>query len=191
MPNFQISAILISMERYFPATGQTALYGPEGARLDGKLERFSRVMDTLFTVPVLHWHFGLNAIIDLVPGFGDAATSIIAIYLIISAIRYRVPKVTLVRMAVNIGIYFIGGLLPVLGDLFDAWWKPNTRNLALLRRWATATGSDVRTLKAADRLFVGVIVIAILTLVLGSCVLTLLALHYILTQPINITLAPT
>jgi hypothetical protein len=169
-------------------TEQTPLYRFENAApdrsLDHKLERFSRVMDTMFTVPVLHWHFGLNAIIDLVPGFGDTVTSIIALYLIISAIRYRVPKVTLIRMAINIAVYFVVGLLPVLGDLFDAWWKPNKRNLDLLRRWAVATGGEARNLKSSDRLFVAVIVIAILTLVLGSFALTLLAIRYVLTQPL-------
>ena len=82
-------------------------------------------MDNQFRIPVLGWRFGLNAIIDLIPEFGDIATTIVAFYILVSAVRYRVPKITLLRMGVNIVIYFIVGILPFVGDLFDAWWKPN------------------------------------------------------------------
>ena len=78
-------------------------------------------MDNRFRVPVLGWRFGLNAIIDLVPGVGDIATTIIALYVLVSAVRYRVPKITLLRMGLNIAIYFIGNLVPFVGDLFAAW----------------------------------------------------------------------
>jgi hypothetical protein len=60
-------------------------------------------MDSQFALPVLGWRFGLNVIIDLIPGIGDVASSLIALYVLISAVRYRVPKITLLRMALNIG----------------------------------------------------------------------------------------
>jgi len=47
---------------------------------------------------VLGWRFWHDAIIDLVPGIGDIATSLVAVYVLISAVRYRVPKITLLRM---------------------------------------------------------------------------------------------
>jgi hypothetical protein len=58
---------------------------------------------------VLGWRFGLNAIIDLIPEFGDIITTIVALYILISAVRYRVPKITLLRMGLTIAIYFIVG----------------------------------------------------------------------------------
>src|SRR5918992_5552990 len=83
-----------------------AVAKPTTVQVERELEVFSQFMDNQFRVPVLGWRFGLNAIIDLVPGIGDVATSIIALYLLVSAVRYRVPKITLLRMAMNIAIYF-------------------------------------------------------------------------------------
>src|SRR5258706_13794596 len=99
--------------------------------IERELEVLSQVMDNQFRIPVLGWRFGMNAIIDLVPQFGDVATTIVALYVLVSAVRYRVPKITLLRMGTNIAIYFLVGLLPFIGDLFDAWWKPYIRNINL------------------------------------------------------------
>src|SRR5437588_10195387 len=112
---------------------------PTTVQIERELEVLSQIMDNQFRIPVLGWRFGLNAIIDLIPEFGDIATTIVAFYILVSAVRYRVPKITLLRMGVNIVIYFIVGILPFVGDLFDAWWKPNIRNLNLLRRRATVS----------------------------------------------------
>src|SRR5437588_5291209 len=111
---------------------------PSSMQIERELEVVSQLMDDRFRVPVLGWRFGLNAIIDLIPEFGDIATTLVALYILISAVRYRVPKITLLRMGFNIGIYFIGGLIPLLGYFFDVYWKPNVRNLQLLRMRATA-----------------------------------------------------
>ena len=91
-------------------------------------------MDNQFALPIVGWRFGMNAIIDLIPGIGDVATSLIALYILVSAVRYRVPKITLLRMALNIVIYFLGNLVPWLGDLFAIWWKPNVRNPTAAKR---------------------------------------------------------
>src|SRR6266702_8932729 len=106
---------------------------PTSVQIERELEVLTQLMDNQFRIPLLDWRFGFNAIIDLIPEFGDIATTIVALYILVSAVRYRVPKVTLLRMASNIAIYFVGGLLPFGGYFFDAWWKPNVRNLNLLR----------------------------------------------------------
>ncbi len=150
--------------------------------VEQSLEQLSRWMDNQFRIPGLGWRFGLNAIIDLVPGIGDTATSLVAFYVMASAVRYRVPKITLLRMGLNIAIYFIVGLVPWLGDAFGAWWKPNIRNINLLRRRATVSAADAKKGRASDWLFVGLIILFLLALLVGSVTLTLLLLRYILTQ---------
>src|SRR5206468_9221883 len=131
---------------------------PTAIQVDRELEVLSQLMDNQFRVPLLGWRFGFNAIIDLIPEFGDIATTIVALYVLVSAVRYRVPKITLLRMGMNIAIYFIGGLLPWVGDLFDAWWKPNIRNLRLLRLRATVSADKAHEGRRSDWLFVGLIV---------------------------------
>src|SRR6266550_6764769 len=119
-----------------------AVLRPTAIQVDRELEVLSQLMDNQFQVPVIGWRFGLNAIIDLIPEVGDIATTIVALYILVSAVRYRVPKITLLRMGLNIAIYFVVGLIPLAGDLFGAWWKPNMRNLALLRKRATVSAEE-------------------------------------------------
>lgn len=147
--------------------------------IERSLEELSSWMDSRFRVPGLGWRFGLNPIIDLIPGIGDIATSLIAIYLLISAVRYRVPKISLLRMGLNIAIYFVVGLIPWLGDLFGAWWKPNQRNLRLLKSRATASPQEVQKGRTSDWLFVGLIVGMLLLLLFSSLAITYFILNAI------------
>src|SRR5947207_470 len=131
---------------------------PSSVQVERELEVLSQIMDNQFRLPVLGWRFGLNAIIDLIPEFGDIATTIVALYILVSAVRYRVPKITLLRMGLNIGIYFVVGAIPFAGYLFSVWWKPNIRNLNLLRRRATVSAEEARRGRSADWWFVALIV---------------------------------
>jgi Domain of unknown function (DUF4112) len=155
---------------------------PTSVQIERELEVLSQLMDNQFKVPVLGWRFGLNAIIDLIPEFGDIATTIVALYVLVAAVRYRVPKITLLRMGVNIGIYFVGGLVPLAGDLFAVWWKPNIRNLNLLRRRATVSAEEAKRGRASDWLFVALIIGTLLALLFGSIAFTLFFFWYVATH---------
>src|SRR6267154_2436989 len=140
----------------------------QAARIEQNLERLGWVMDDLFRVPVLGWRFGLDAVIGLIPGFGDTATSLVSFYILAVAVRYRVPKVTLLRMGLNIGIDYLVGSLPLVGDLFDAWWKSNQMNIALVRKRATVSAEDARSGRLSDWLFVGLIILLLASLALAA-----------------------
>jgi hypothetical protein len=165
-----------------PANGNRAVLRPTQVQVERELEVLSQIMDNRFRIPVLGWRFGLNAIIDLVPQVGDVATTIIALYVLVSAVRYRVPKITLLRMGTNIAIYFLVGLLPVIGDLFGAWWKPNIRNIHLLRRRATVSAADAKQGRASDWLFVALIAGGLLALLFGSMAVMLFFFWYVATH---------
>ena len=141
-------------------------------QVDKSLERLSWLMDDLFRVPVLGWRFGLDAIIGLIPAFGDTSTSLVSLYLLASAVRYRVPKITLLRMGLNIAIDYAVGSVPVVGDLFDAWWKSNRMNLELLKRRAQVSAAEAKKGRASDWLFVSVIIGGLIVLALGSAALS-------------------
>ncbi len=100
--------------------------------IDPKLESLAQLMDNKFEV--LGYRFGLNLVIDLIPGIGDLISTIIAFYILLMALQYKVSLFTLFRMVLNIGVYFIVGLIPWVGAAFGVWWKPNIRNLNLLRK---------------------------------------------------------
>jgi hypothetical protein len=144
--------------------------------VDKSVERLSWLMDDLFRIPVLGWRFGLDAIFGLIPALGDTSTSLVSFYILASAVRYRVPKVTLLRMGLNIGIDYVVGSLPLVGDLFDAWWKSNQMNVELLRRRAQVSAAEAKKGRASDWLFVGVIILGLIGVVLGSAVLSVFIL---------------
>jgi hypothetical protein len=145
----------------------------EPATVEHILERLGWIMDDLFRVPLLGWRFGLDAIVGLIPGFGDTATSLVSFYILAAAVRYRVPKVTLLRMGLNIGIDYLGGSLPLAGDLFDAWWKSNQMNVDLLKKRAAVSANEARQGRMSDWLFVGIIILALIGLAIGSAVVSI------------------
>jgi hypothetical protein len=134
-------------------------------------------MDDLFRVPVIGWRFGLDALIGLIPGFGDTATSLVSFYILAAAVRYRVPKITLLRMGMNIGIDYLVGSLPVVGDVADAWWKSNHMNIDLLKKRATVSSEEARSGRISDWLFVGGIILGLIALAIGSAFLSLYILY--------------
>jgi hypothetical protein len=130
-------------------------------------------MDDMFRVPVLGWRFGLDALVGLIPGLGDTSTSLVSFYILAAAVRYRVPKITLLRMGVNIAIDYVVGSLPVVGDLADAWWKSNRMNLDLLRKRATVSAADARSGRTSDWLFVGGIILGLIALAIASATVSI------------------
>jgi hypothetical protein len=155
---------------------------PDRLQIERELEVVGRLMDNQFEVPLIGWRFGLNAIIDLIPEFGDIATTIVALYILVAAVRYRVPKITLLRMGLNIAIYFVAGILPFAGYAFDVWWKPNIRNLNLLRQRATVSAADAKRGRTSDWWFVIGIIGGVALILLASTALTIYFWWYILTR---------
>jgi hypothetical protein len=135
-------------------------------------------MDGLFRVPGTQWRFGLDAIVGLVPGVGDTLTTIVSFYILAAGVRYRVSKVTLLRMGVNIAIDYVVGSIPLVGDLFDAAWKSNQMNVELLKRRATVSTEEARRGRLSDWLFVALIMFLLVALLVGSLVITYYAITY-------------
>lgn len=140
--------------------------------VEESLDQLSRWMDGMFRIPGVGWRFGLDAIIGLIPGLGDTATSLVSFYILAAGVRYRVPKVTLLRMGLNIGIDYLLGAVPFVGDLFDFVWKSNQMNVELLRQRATVSAEEAKQGRASDWLFVGAIILVLLCLLGGTIALS-------------------
>ena len=151
--------------------------------VDKHLDRLGWLMDDMFRVPVLGWRFGLDALLGLIPGLGDTSTSLVSFYILAAAVRYRVPKITMLRMGLNIAFDYIIGSLPLVGDVADAWWKSNRMNLELLRKRATVSAAEARSGRASDWLFVGGIMLVLIGLAIGSFVVSI----YLLAKLWNIS----
>lgn len=99
-----------------------------------RLERLADLLDSRYRIPLTNVRFGLDAIIGLIPGAGDAVIALPAIFLIWRAHRLGAPPATLMRMAANVGIDTVVGSVPLAGSVFDVFFKANRRNFAILRR---------------------------------------------------------
>jgi len=94
----------------------------------------AQLLDNSITIPGTAWKIGLDPIVGLIPGIGDLIGAILSAYIILEAARAEVPGFTLFRMVVNLGLDTLLGAIPAVGDVFDAAWKSNVRNVALLER---------------------------------------------------------
>ena len=133
---------------------------------DVRLARLRRVaywLDAGIPVPGTSWRFGLDPILGLVPGLGDAVGGFLAGWILIEALRLGVSGATLGRLVANVTIDVVVGAVPVLGDAFDFAWKANLTNVALLERHA----ADPIAARTTDRRYAGVVVGAFLLVCAG------------------------
>jgi len=99
-----------------------------------RLERYARLLDSSVGVPGTSWKVGVESLVGLIPGIGDAAGLALALPILHAARELEIPRGVQLRMLANVGFEALIGTVPLGGDLFDFWWKANQRNVALLRR---------------------------------------------------------
>jgi hypothetical protein len=108
-----------------------------------RMEFVSRLLDESVRVPGTEFRIGLDPVLGLVPGAGDALAAAFSFYIVVESARLGVSYNTLLRMLANVAIDVAVGSVPVVGDLFDAFWKANVRNVELaLDDLASAAADD-------------------------------------------------
>ena len=127
-------------------------------------------MDAGFRIPGTNLRFGLDPIIGLIPGGGDAAGAVLAAWIVIEAVRLGASRATLLRIAGNVALDAAVGAVPFIGDIFDFAWKANLRNVALLERHLAAPGLA----KSADRSFIVLVTFGVFVMVIGLLALGIL-----------------
>jgi hypothetical protein len=104
-----------------------------------QVQFLARIMDDQFFVPGTNIRFGLDSILGLFPGLGDAITSAVSLLIVHHAWQTGASPVLLGRMFANIGVDFLLGAVPVIGDVCDLAWKANRKNARLLEQHLSAT----------------------------------------------------
>ena len=99
-----------------------------------RIRKYTYLMDSAFRVPVIGFRFGLDPLIGLIPGAGDLVSTAFSAYLIYLAARFSLPPQIFRKMIFNVALEAAVGAVPLVGDLFDAFYKSNIRNLALLEK---------------------------------------------------------
>ena len=118
-------------------------------RLD-RVRRLAVWLDSGIRIPGTRIRIGLDPILGLVPGLGDATGAALSAGIFVEGVRRGASRATLLRMAANIVLDLLVGAIPILGDVFDVVLKANLRNVALLERQA----ADPQGARRGDRLFV-------------------------------------
>jgi hypothetical protein len=136
--------------------------------LEPELEMLAHWMDSAFHIPGIGIRFGLDAIIGLIPGLGDTVTSLASLYILNAGRRYGVPRVTMLRMAANIALDYVVGVIPFFGDAFDVVWKANQKNVALLKRHVLATPAEERRARLGDWFVLAGLVVALALVLVGA-----------------------
>jgi Domain of unknown function (DUF4112) len=117
-------------------------YGDAASRraaLD-RLDTLATAFDTAFILPGTNVRFGVESLLRLVPGIGDALASALSCYLLYEARRLGVPRTLFARMVANVMLEGLVGVVPFAGDAFDVFFRANRRNVALLRNHFARNG---------------------------------------------------
>ncbi len=99
-----------------------------------ELDDLARNLDSRWRIPGTEIRFGLDAIAGLIPGVGDVAAALVSAHIVYHAVRIGAPSHVVGRMVGNVAVDTVVGSVPVLGSVFDLFFKANNRNVRLLKR---------------------------------------------------------
>lgn len=125
------------------------------------------LLDTAIQIPGTRIRIGLDPLLGLLPGIGDALASLIGSAILVMASQLHVPKIVMARMSLNILINGMVGAIPVLGDAFSVWFRSNARNAYLLQRHSSSVR---RPSTVSDWVVVVVVLTATLAATIGAIV---------------------
>lgn len=138
--------------------------------------RISQVLDTFLKIPGTTARIGLDPIIGLIPGVGDAISTFMGSVILAEALRKGVPGFLLIRLGGNMLLNASIGAIPIVGDLFSAWFKSNSRNYELLNSWLAGNPTPPAT-PQSRWVMVGFVVFT--GILIGLCVLAFQLLIYL------------
>ena len=137
------------------------VFTPDEWQARERLQKLAWLLDSSVPVPGTRFTIGLEALIGLVPVLGDLVGVLLSSYIVSEAARLGVGKSILARMTFNVVVEGLAGMVPVAGDLFDAAWKANQRNVALLNEYL----EQPRRATVASRKFIAGVVAVLVLLV--------------------------
>ncbi len=100
-----------------------------------KAQKLANLLDTAFTIPIVRIKVGLDFIVGLIPGVGDALMLFVALRIVWLGKRMGLPSALVKAMLRNAVIDFGVGFIPFIGDLFDLFYKANVKNVRIMEKW--------------------------------------------------------
>lgn len=131
-----------------------------------RLNWLAWLLDSSIPIPGTRLTIGLDALIGLFPVIGDAVGVVLSSYIVREAAALGAPRSILARMAFNVALEGLVGVIPLAGDVFDAAFKANQRNVRLLNAWLDAPSAAQRS----SRAFMAALVAGVAAFLVAACV---------------------
>ena len=131
--------------RPFPGLGSD----PQSVRT--RVEAMERLLERAVTIPGTNQKIGLDVILDLVPFAGSTAAAVLGAYMTWEARNLGMSKWQMTRMAGNIGVDWLFGLIPWVGAIPDLFFRSNSRNLRIIKRHLDKHHAGTATLDVTPR----------------------------------------
>ena len=122
---------------------------PQSVR--GRVEAMERLLERAFTIPGTNKQIGLDVVLDLVPFAGSTAGAVLGAYMAWEARNLGMSKWQMSRIAGNVGVDWLLGLIPWVGAIPDLFFRSNSRNLRIIKRHLDKHHAGTATLDIAPR----------------------------------------
>jgi hypothetical protein len=143
-----------------------------------EMEVLAWLLDNSIPIPIIGRRIGLDAIVGFVPGVGDVVSGGLGVFVVVRGAMLGLPRVVLARMTANVAIDFVVGVVPVLGDAFDLWFKSNQRNVTLARRYIAEPDASTR----GEWLFLLAIMAVLLLVMVGALWIVAQVIGFLFTE---------
>ena len=125
--------------------------GTDAQSVRQRVEAMEKVLERLVVIPGINKPVGLDVILDVVPVVGDIAAAALGAYIVWEAKNLGMSKWQISRMAGNVGVDWLLGLIPFVGAIPDFFFRSNTRNLKIIKRHLDKHHPGTRTIEAEAR----------------------------------------
>ena len=123
--------------------------GSDPSSVRQRVEALELVMERAFTIPGTNRKIGLDVLLDFVPIVGDIAGAALGSYMVWEARNLGMSKWQMTRMAGNVGVDFLLGLIPWVGAIPDFFFRSNSRNLKIIKKHLDKHHPGTRTIDVA------------------------------------------
>ena len=118
---------------------------PQAVR--NRVEAMEKILERAFVIPGTNRPIGVDSIVGLIPVVGDVVTALMVAYIVWEARNLGMSKLQLTRMAANVGFDTALGAIPFAGDVFDFFWRSNSKNLRIIRKHLDKHHPGTRTIE--------------------------------------------
>jgi hypothetical protein len=125
--------------------------GRDPASVRQRVEAMEKILERLFVIPGINRPVGLDVILDLVPVVGDVAAAALGAYIVWEAKNLKMSRWQVARMAGNVGVDWLLGLIPWVGAIPDFFFRSNTRNLKIIKRHLDKHHAGTATIETTAR----------------------------------------